>query len=62
MYLENFSKEQQDFLVALPYRVGLWISATDDTGGHESDAVEKQALEQVIVAYVEDFCLSLIHI
>lgn len=57
-YLETFSEEQQTLLVALPYRVGLWISQSDDDGGEESDQLEMQALEALLAGYSEDCCKS----
>lgn len=44
--------------MALPYRTGLWISQCDDTGGHDATAQELAALEQVVIAFGEDFCKS----
>lgn len=54
--LEQLSTEELGFLVALPYRVGLWISESDDTGGDEADAAEWHALECIITGFAEDFC------
>lgn len=47
-FLEEFSQTERDALVALPYRVGLWVSHSDDTGGGEADEKELQALERAI--------------
>ncbi|MBI4030256.1 MAG: hypothetical protein HY370_01125 [Proteobacteria bacterium] len=47
-FLENFSDEEKEFLVALPYRAGVWISRTDDAGGLAADAAELEALESII--------------
>lgn len=47
-FLEQFSREDLDLLVSLPYRVGLWISASDRTGGHSADDQEREALERAM--------------
>lgn len=49
---------QQDFLTALPYRTGLWLSQCDETGGVESAQRELAALETIVISYAEDFCKS----
>ena len=41
-------------LVALPYRIGLYVSFSDMTGGKESQEKELKALENVLTFYVED--------
>jgi hypothetical protein len=56
--LEDFTKDQRDLLVALPYRVGCWISASDDTGGGDADEAELQALNVIVTGFAEDFCKS----
>lgn len=56
--LDNFSKEDRDLLVALPYRAGLWVSRCDDTGGAESDEAEINALRGIIMGFAEDFLKS----
>lgn len=50
--LKEFSREDQDFLISLPYRVGLWISSSDNTGGVVSDGHELEALEKSIAGIV----------
>lgn len=57
-HLEDFTKDQRDLLVALPYRVGCWISASDDTGGGDADEAERQALNVIVTGFAEDFCKS----
>ncbi len=52
--LENLSPEIRDVLIRLPYRVGLYISESDRTGGDESTEVERLALENIVTFYVED--------
>lgn len=47
-FLEKFSVEEKEFLVALPYRAGVWMSRADETGGLEADAAELEALEAII--------------
>ena len=45
-------------LIRLPYRIGYWLSQSDSTGGDESDEIELQAMESLILAYGEDVCKS----
>lgn len=58
MSLQDLSPEIGTLLIKLPYRVGLFISMSDKTGGGESDEAELRALENVVTYYVEDFCKS----
>ncbi|HEY8189924.1 MAG TPA: hypothetical protein VIF12_04520 [Micavibrio sp.] len=51
-FLDEFSQEEQDFLISLPYRVGLWVSSSDDTGGALADGHELEALEKSIAGIV----------
>ncbi len=52
--IEQFAPEIYQTLVALPYRVGLYVSLSDMTGGQDSEASEMAALENVVTFYVED--------
>lgn len=52
--LEQFPADVYQTLIALPYRVGLFVSESDKTGGTESKARELSALENVVTFYVED--------
>ena len=47
-FLEEFSQEDRLRLIALPYRVGLWVSTSDSAGGHDADQQEIDALEITI--------------
>ncbi len=49
---------EKEMIIRLPYRVGLWVSESDDIGGEESDLRELQTLKIVLISYVEDFCKS----
>lgn len=53
-YLEKFPDDVKDILISLPYRVGQFISESDQTGGDESDDVEQKALENIVTFYAED--------
>lgn len=57
-YLENFTETQREALIALPYKVGLWVGESDSSGGGEADAAERAALESIITGYAEDFLKS----
>ncbi len=57
-YFDNFTEDQRSLLVALPYRVGLWISSSDATGGNDADKAEMIALSSIITSYAEDYLKS----
>ncbi len=48
--LSSFSEEEQQLLVSLPYKVGMWVSYADDVDGEEDDRLEAKALESCIKA------------
>ena len=52
------SYEQKEALIRLPFRVGVWISSSDSSGGAESEARELRALETVIASYAEEYLKS----
>jgi hypothetical protein len=45
-------------LVRLPFRVGMWMSQVDQSGGDESADAERVALETIVTAYAEDYLKS----
>lgn len=53
-YLSKLPQDLQDLIVSLPFRVGLYISESDQTGGDESAEAERKALENIVTFYVED--------
>lgn len=53
-FLETLPSEKRDLLVRLPYRVGYWVSQSDKIGGAEADALEMQALENIIDGFTRD--------
>lgn len=53
-YLSQLPPDLQDLLVRLPFRVGYFISESDQTGGDESAEAERQAIENIVTFYVED--------
>lgn len=54
--LDKFTPEQQDFLASMPYRVGLFVSQSDSSGGAESEEAEAQTLYTIVLGYAEDYC------
>ena len=54
----SLDEETKTKLIRLPYRIGFWLSQSDQTGGDESDDLEHEALESVILSYGEDVCKS----
>jgi hypothetical protein len=57
-HLDHFTDDQRTLLVALPYRVGLWVSHSDDAGGKESNEAEMRVLTEIITSFSEDFLKS----
>ncbi len=47
-FLEQFSAEEKDMLVSLPYRAGLWVSSADKTGSPDAEDREIATLEKII--------------
>lgn len=47
-YLSDFSAEDKELLISLPYKVGAWISFSDDVEGERDDELEMKALERSI--------------
>jgi hypothetical protein len=56
--LDLYTEQERQLLVALPYRIGLWISMSDETGGAEADEYERQALASLLHGFATDFCKS----
>lgn len=54
----DLPEKQRNDLAALPYRVGLWISESDKTGGVDADQQEKRALHGIITGFTQDFLKS----
>ncbi|MDH5723298.1 MAG: hypothetical protein OEY94_08275 [Alphaproteobacteria bacterium] len=53
-FLDELTADQRDLLVSLPYRVGLYVSESDKTGGDESEEREMNALESIITGYARE--------
>lgn len=56
--LSDFASEDQELVIRLPFRVGIWISEADQTGGDESSEQERQALNTIVASYAEDYLKS----
>lgn len=54
----QFSEEDELLLISLPYRVGLYVSHADTTGGFEAQEAELQSLANILREFAEDFCKS----
>lgn len=50
-FLNDLVDEQRSLLMRLPYRVGLFVSQSDDTGGEQSDEQELVALSNILTGY-----------
>ncbi len=53
-FLDELTPEQRTLLVSLPYRVGLYVSRSDNTGGDDSDEAELKALDDIITGYSQE--------
>jgi len=47
-FLNNLNDDQRETMVSLPYRVGLYVSMADETGGEEALQEEHKALESIL--------------
>jgi len=56
--LNKLSPQDEEMVVALPYRVGMFVSHSDASGGVESEQKEKDALVNILSQFSEDFCKS----
>lgn len=54
----DLSEPDAQSLLRLPFRVGVWISSSDGTGGVESEAQELQTLETIVATYAEEYLKS----
>lgn len=52
------SDSDRAMMIALPYRIGLFVSHSDTTGGWEAQDREMQTLTTILRSYAEDFCKS----
>lgn len=48
--LSDFTPQQAEMIIALPFKAGIWISHSDDVDGEMDDARERKALENCIRA------------
>lgn len=46
--LSIFTDEEQELIISLPYRAGLWVSYAEDEDGEEDDEKEMAALESAL--------------
>lgn len=49
--LEQLSDAQRTLIVSLPYRVGLWVSHSDVSGGETAEGEELQTLSNLIEGF-----------
>ncbi len=49
--LDSLTVDERLIIVSLPYRAGLWISVSDQTGGDKADAKELLALSNIIAGF-----------
>lgn len=53
-FLDQLAVDDRDLVVSMPYRVGLRVSKSDDTGGDESDEQEMRALASILNGYAQE--------
>ncbi len=53
-FLDSLLPDQRNLLVSLPYRIGLYVSQSDESGGDDSEEAEMQALTSIITAYSQE--------
>jgi len=51
--LEQLTTNEKDLVTRLPYRVGLWVSQSDQTGGEASEEAEMTALANIVEGFTE---------
>lgn len=56
--LAALSPADRRLLMSLPYRVGLYVSFSDTSGGWEAQEAEIQSLTNILREYSEDYCHS----
>jgi hypothetical protein len=52
----QLSPADEDVMVSLPYRIGLYVSHADVTGGWDAQDSEIQSLTGILRDYSNDFC------
>lgn len=53
-FLDQITPDKRDMLISLPYRVGLWVSQSDSSGGESADSEELQALSNILDGYAQE--------
>lgn len=56
--LSQLTPRDEALLVSLPYRVGLFVSYADTTGGWDAQEQEMQSLTNILREFTEDYCKS----
>lgn len=51
---EALTVDQKRLIVQLPYRVGLYVSEADQSGGSDANELEKQTLSNIVHGFAED--------
>ncbi|HRC27226.1 MAG TPA: hypothetical protein PKX87_07340 [Alphaproteobacteria bacterium] len=52
------TEREAQILIRLPFRVGVWISSSDTTGGAEAEARELKTLETIVSSYAQEYLKS----
>jgi hypothetical protein len=53
-FLDRLTDNQRQTLIRLPYRVGLYVSRSDQSGGAEAEARERAVLANILNGFSED--------
>lgn len=49
--LESMTEDERSLITSLPYRAGLWVSMSDETGGGAAQEKEIQALDNIVIGF-----------
>lgn len=53
-FLDQISDKEKETLISLPYRVGLYVSLSDESGGDDASEQELQTLSNIIDGFARD--------
>lgn len=53
-FLDILTISQKETLISLPYRAGLWVSQSDESGGSAADEEELQVLSNILHGFTHE--------
>ncbi len=54
--LSQLTEQEREAVISLPYRVGLYVSFSDLSGGFDAQEQEMEMLTSILREFSEDFC------